>query len=131
MSATDPSVETSQTLTPRWNADGLIPAIAQDARSGAVLMLAWMNEAALAATLATGRATYWSRSRAKLWIKGEESGHTQRLIEMRIDCDQDCILLRVEQSGPACHTGARDCFYRVVTPEGRLIGQPPGASDQA
>jgi phosphoribosyl-AMP cyclohydrolase len=120
MSATDASVETSLTLNPRWNADGLIPAIAQDAHTGEVLMLAWMNAQALQATLKTGRATYWSRSRQKLWIKGEESGHIQRLVEIRIDCDQDCILMRVEQTGPACHTGAQNCFYRIITPDGAL-----------
>ncbi|MBU6407064.1 MAG: phosphoribosyl-AMP cyclohydrolase [Alphaproteobacteria bacterium] len=107
-------------LAPRWNADGLIAAIAQDAVTKTVLMLAWMNETALHATLKTGRATYWSRSRSRLWVKGEESGHAQRVIEVRIDCDQDAILLLVEQDGPACHTGAADCFYRMVRPDGSL-----------
>lgn len=108
------TLETSPHLTPRWNADGLIPAIAQDVVSGKVLMLAWMNAESLKRTLETGRATYWSRSRQALWIKGEESGHSQRVHEVRIDCDQDCLLLLVEQIGPACHTGAQNCFYRVV-----------------
>ncbi len=109
-----PDIETTDHLTPRFDANGLIAAIAQDHATGAVLMLAWMNEEALAATLATGQATYWSRSRARLWRKGEESGHVQRVIEARIDCDQDAILLRVEQTGPACHTGAPSCFYRRI-----------------
>jgi phosphoribosyl-AMP cyclohydrolase len=105
-------VETGARLTPRFNADGLVAAIAQDATSGAVLMLAWMNAEALAETLATGRATYWSRSRGRLWRKGEESGHMQRVREVRVDCDQDAVLLIVEQTGAACHTGAATCFYR-------------------
>lgn len=96
----------------KWNADGLVPAIAQDAQSGEVLMLAWMNREALAQTVATGQATYWSRSRAALWRKGETSGHTQRVLEVRLDCDADAVLLRIEQAGGiACHTGRRRCFY--------------------
>ncbi len=113
-------IERGAAFMPKFNADGLIPAIAQDARTGEVLMLAWMNAEALAKTLGTGAATYWSRSRQALWVKGETSGHVQRVIEMRVDCDQDTILLRVEQTGPACHTGARDCFYRAVEPDGSL-----------
>lgn len=113
-------VEHGTLFMPKFDSDGLIPAIAQDADTGAVLMLAWMNAEALARTLETGRATYWSRSRAALWVKGETSGHTQDVVEMRVDCDQDAILLRVTQAGPACHTGARDCFYRVVGPDGSL-----------
>lgn len=97
-----------------FDRSGLIPAIAQDFASGDVLMLAWMNEDAIAATLASGFATYWSRSREQLWRKGETSGHTQRLIELRLDCDGDAILLIVEQAGPACHTGHRVCFFRAV-----------------
>ena len=98
----------------RWNDDGLLPAIAQDHRSGEVLMLAWMNREALALSVAQGRAVYWSRSRAKLWFKGEESGHVQRLHEIRLDCDADVVLLQVEQvGGIACHTGRRRCFFRV------------------
>ncbi len=108
-------------LRPRFNADGLIAAIAQDAASGDVLMLAWMNAEALAATLATGRATYWSRSRGQLWVKGETSGHTQDVIEVRVDCDQDAVLLRVNQAGGACHTGRASCFYRVVDADGRTL----------
>lgn len=97
-----------------YDANGLIAAVAQDAQTGEVLMLAWMNAEALRLTMDTGQATYWSRSRGKLWRKGEESGHTQRVVEIRVDCDQDAVLLRVEQIGAACHTGARSCFYRRV-----------------
>lgn len=95
----------------RWNGDGLVPAIAQDARTGQVLMLAWMNAEALLATLRDGLGTYWSRSRQGLWRKGESSGHYQRLVELRLDCDGDTILLRVIQEGPACHTGEQTCFF--------------------
>jgi phosphoribosyl-AMP cyclohydrolase len=93
---------------------GLIPAIAQDHRTGEVLMLAWMNAASLARTLETGQVTYWSRSRAELWAKGATSGHVQRLVELRIDCDRDALLLRVDQTGPACHTNRQSCFYTAV-----------------
>ncbi len=113
-------IETTTALTPRYDANGLIAAIAQDHATGEVLMLAWMNAEALQLTLGTGQATYWSRSRNKIWLKGEESGHTQRVVEVRIDCDQDAVLLRVEQSGPACHTGARSCFYRTIGADGVL-----------
>ena len=94
--------------------DGLIPVIAQQHDSGQVLMLAWMNREALAETLATGRVCYWSRSRARPWRKGESSGQAQRLVELRIDCDGDALLLRVAQTGVACHTGRRSCFYRAL-----------------
>ncbi len=97
-----------------WNADGLLPAIAQQYDSGEVLMLAWMNETALRETLSTGRVCYWSRSRRKLWRKGESSGQVQKLVEMRFDCDGDTILCRVDQTGPACHTGRRSCFFSKV-----------------
>jgi phosphoribosyl-AMP cyclohydrolase len=98
-----------------WNEDGLVPAIAQDNASGEVLMLAWMNRESLGLTLEQGRAVYWSRSRQRLWIKGEESGHEQRVHEIRIDCDADVVLMQVEQvGGIACHTGRRRCFYRVL-----------------
>ena len=97
-----------------FNAEGLLPAIAQDVRSGAVLMLAWMNRAALENTLTTGDVTYWSRSRSELWKKGATSGHTQKLVEAHIDCDGDALLLKVEQTGPACHTGNAVCFYRKL-----------------
>jgi len=113
-------LEQGATLAPRWNADGLICAVAQDFATGAVLMVAWMNEEALRLTLETRRATYWSRSRGKLWIKGEESGHAQRVVEALIDCDQDCVLLLVEQTGAACHTGAPNCFYRRIKADGTL-----------
>ncbi len=98
----------------KWDAQGLVPAIAQDAASGEVLMVAWMNRDALRLTLEKQQAVYWSRSRGKLWFKGEESGHVQKLTEVRIDCDADVVLLQVEQiGGIACHTGRRRCFYRV------------------
>jgi phosphoribosyl-AMP cyclohydrolase len=93
---------------------GLIPAIAQDEASGEVLMMAWMNAEAVARTLESGRVTYWSRSRAAFWVKGESSGHVQELVEMRVDCDRDCLLVRVRQTGPACHTNRRSCFYTAV-----------------
>lgn len=98
----------------KWDADGLIPAIAQDAASGRVLMVAWMNREALQLTAEEGRAVYWSRSRSKLWRKGEESGHIQVLHELRLDCDNDVVLMQVEQRGGiACHTGRESCFYKV------------------
>ena len=98
-----------------WNSDGLVPAIAQDYQTGEVLMLAWMNREALQLSIEKGRAVYWSRSRQKLWFKGEESGHVQRLHEIRIDCDADVVLIQVEQiGGIACHTGRRRCFFRVL-----------------
>ncbi|EBA10858.1 phosphoribosyl-AMP cyclohydrolase [Roseobacter sp. CCS2] len=100
--------------TLRYNDAGLIPAIAQDADSGEVLMMAWMNAAAVAQTLETGRVTYWSRSRQAFWIKGETSGNTQELVHFRVDCDRDCLLVTVNQTGPACHTGRRSCFYTEV-----------------
>ncbi len=99
----------------KWNADGLIPAIAQDHASGRVLMVAWMNRTALQQTADKREAVYWSRSRQKLWHKGEESGHVQRVHEIRLDCDADVIVLQVEQQGGiACHTGRESCFYRVL-----------------
>jgi phosphoribosyl-AMP cyclohydrolase len=97
-----------------YDAAGLIPCIAQDVASGEVLMFAWMNAASVAATLETGRVTYWSRSRAAFWVKGETSGHRQKLVEMRVDCDRDCLLVLVEQAGPACHTNRRSCFYTAI-----------------
>ena len=100
-----------------WNADGLIAAIAQQHDSGEVLMLAWMNRAALEETLASGQVCYWSRSRQQLWRKGETSGHRQLLIEARLDCDGDAVLLLVEQQGPACHTGRPNCFYNAIRNE--------------
>ncbi|SHK78006.1 phosphoribosyl-AMP cyclohydrolase [Roseovarius marisflavi] len=100
--------------TLKYDANGLIPAIAQDATSGEVLMMAWMNGEAVARTLATGRVTYWSRSRQAFWIKGETSGHVQNLVDFRVDCDRDCLLVTVNQVGPACHTNRRSCFYKAV-----------------
>jgi len=102
-----------------FDAEGLVPAIAQQHDTGEVLMLAWMNREAVAETLATGRVCYWSRSRRQLWRKGETSGQVQRLIEMRLDCDSDALLLRVEQTGVACHTGRRSCFYRQLQADGQ------------
>lgn len=97
----------------RFDAQGLIPAISQDAQTGQILMVAWMNAASLSESVATGRAVFWSRSRNRLWRKGEESGHVQRLLELRLDCDGDVLLLKVEQLGAiACHTGRASCFYR-------------------
>jgi phosphoribosyl-AMP cyclohydrolase len=98
----------------KFDAAGLIPAIAQQHDTGEVLMLAWMSREAIEETLATGRVCYWSRSRQSLWRKGETSGHVQRLVEMRLDCDGDTLLLRVDQTGVACHTGRRNCFFRRV-----------------
>lgn len=103
----DPSILT-------FNDAGLIPAIAQDVDTKEVLMLAWMNAQSISQTLETGRVTYWSRSRQEFWIKGQTSGHTQALVELRFDCDRDCLLVMVRQTGPACHTGRRSCFYTGV-----------------
>ncbi len=100
------------TLT--FNQAGLIPAIAQQDGTGEVLMMAWMNADSIAKTLETGRVTYWSRSRQAFWVKGETSGHTQELVEMRVDCDRDCLLVLVRQEGPACHTNRRSCFYTGI-----------------
>lgn len=100
--------------TLRYDDRGLIPAIAQDHESGDVLMMAWMNAESVARTLESGDVTYWSRSRAEFWVKGLTSGHRQRLVEMRVDCDRDCLLVLVDQRGPACHTGRRSCFYTAV-----------------
>lgn len=99
----------------RWDDKGLAPAIAQDAKTGRILMVAWMNRESLAQTAEKGEAVYWSRSRKKLWHKGEESGHVQKVKEIRLDCDEDVIVLQVEQQGGiACHTGRESCFYRVL-----------------
>ena len=110
-----------------FNAAGLVPAIAQQHDTGEVLMMAWMNRDSIAETLETGRVCYWSRSRAALWRKGETSGHLQALVEMRLDCDGDTLLLLVDQTGPACHTNRRNCFYRAVR-DGDLvtIAEPEG-----
>ena len=100
--------------TLRYDDRGLIPCIAQDHATGDVLMFAWMNADAVARTLETGRVTYWSRSRQAFWVKGESSGHHQALVELRLDCDRDCLLALVSQEGPACHTNRRSCFYTAV-----------------
>jgi phosphoribosyl-AMP cyclohydrolase len=107
-------LEDGVALTPRFDADGLVTCVATDAASGEVLMVAHMNAQALAKTIATGEAWYFSRSRQALWKKGEQSGHTQRVVEMRVDCDQDAVWIKVEQNVAACHTGRRSCFYRAV-----------------
>jgi phosphoribosyl-AMP cyclohydrolase len=113
-SAQDETVE----LRPKFDADGLVAAIAQDADTGDVLMLAWMNAEALQQTIDTGRAVYWSRTRKELWRKGDTSGDEQHVEEIRIDCDQDAVLLKVRQTGAACHTGRRSCFYRIAMNHG-------------
>ncbi len=108
-------IEEGLAFTPKFDADGLITAVATDAKSGDVLMVAHMNDAALRKTIASGEAWYYSRSRKTLWRKGETSGHVQRVLELRVDCDQDALWLKVEQQGAgACHTGRRSCFYRAV-----------------
>ncbi|QYK40287.1 MAG: phosphoribosyl-AMP cyclohydrolase [Paracoccaceae bacterium] len=99
---------------------GLIPCIAQDHATGEVLMMAWMNAESLSRTIETGRVTYWSRSRSAFWVKGESSGHVQRLVELRIDCDRDCLLVLVDQTGPACHTNRRSCFYTALRDGGEV-----------
>ncbi len=102
-----------------WDKDGLVPAIAQDAKTGEVLMFAWMNREALEKTAAGGEAVYFSRSRSRLWHKGEESGHTQKVLELRVDCDKDVVLLKIEQTGGiACHTGRRSCFFNRLETSG-------------
>lgn len=108
------SIAETDIFAPKFNADGLIPAVATDAGDGRLLMLAYMNAEALARTIETGEAWYWSRSRGALWRKGETSGHTQKVVALRADCDQDAIELVVEQAGPACHTRRRSCFYREI-----------------
>ena len=109
----------------KWDEQGLVPAIAQDAQTGEVLMFAWMNREALEKTAQTGQAVYWSRSRRKLWHKGEESGHFQKVLEMRTDCDNDVILLKIEQvGGIACHTGRRGCFFNKYDAESWLDVEP-------
>ena len=112
-----------------WNKEGMISAVAQDASSGRVLMVAWMNRDALQATVEQGHAIYWSRSRKRLWHKGEESGHVQKVLEVRLDCDADAILLKVEQAGGiACHTGRESCFFRKLE-DGRWVSTDPVLKD--
>jgi phosphoribosyl-AMP cyclohydrolase len=118
----DPSAQDEAArLRPKFDETGLIAAIAQHAVTGEVLMLAWMNAEALAMTIETRTATFWSRSRQRLWVKGESSGHTLHVDEIRVDCDQDAVLLRVRPAGPACHTGRAACFYRRVGADGRSL----------
>ena len=113
----------------KWDANGLVPAIAQDSASGKVLMVAWMNRAALEQTVAGGEAVYWSRSRRKMWHKGEESGHVQKVREVRLDCDEDVILLSVEQvGGIACHTGRKSCFFQKYQ-DGNWVATDPVIKD--
>ncbi|MDD3528597.1 MAG: phosphoribosyl-AMP cyclohydrolase [Gallionellaceae bacterium] len=108
-----------------WNDEGLVPAIAQDAATGEILMVAWMNREALKRTAEIGEAVYWSRSRKKLWHKGEESGHTQKVLEIRTDCDEDVILLKIEQAGGiACHTGRRSCFFQKLDGDQWQVVEP-------
>lgn len=114
----------------RFNADGLVPAIAQQHDTGEVLMMAWMNREALAETLATGRVCYWSRSRRGLWRKGETSGQVQSLVSLAIDCDGDTLLLKVDQQGPACHTGRRHCFYNRVDGDHVTVDSDPLVSPE-
>jgi phosphoribosyl-AMP cyclohydrolase len=112
-----------------WSEDGLVPAIAQDAASGDILMVAWMNRGALKQTVELGEAVYWSRSRKKLWHKGEESGHTQKVKEVRLDCDEDVVLLKIEQvGGIACHTGRRSCFFQLLE-KGQWVTVDPVLKD--
>lgn len=119
--------EQGRVLDPRWSADGLITGVVTDSRTGELLMVAHLNAEALRLTQQTGQAHFWSRSRERLWKKGETSGHVLRVVELRIDCDQDALWMRVEPQGPACHTGARSCFYRRLTAGGELemIGELP------
>lgn len=115
--------------TINWSADGLVPAIAQDENSGKILMVAWMNREALKLTVETGEAVYWSRSRKKLWHKGEESGHTQKISAIHLDCDEDVLLLSVQQEGDiACHTGRQSCFFRQLK-DGQWIAIEPVIKD--
>lgn len=107
-----------------YDSKGLIPCIVQQCSTGEVLMMAWMNAAAVAETLASGRMTYWSRSRRSFWKKGESSGHVQHLVELRVDCDRDCLLALVDQTGPACHTNRRTCFYTAIGTEERELVAP-------
>ena len=117
---TNDDLEQGQALSPRWDAAGLITAVVTDHVTGEVLMVAHVNAEALERTMADGVAWFWSRSRGRLWMKGESSGNVLRVVEMRIDCDQDALWIRAEPAGPACHTGARSCFYRRIA-GGRLV----------
>lgn len=113
-------------LRPKFDQNGLIAAIAQHVETGEVLMLAWMNAEALQATIETGKATFWARSRQRLWVKGESSGHVLEVEELLTDCDQDAVLMKVRPAGPACHTGRQSCFYRRLEADGRSLSISPG-----
>jgi phosphoribosyl-AMP cyclohydrolase len=113
-------LETGTSLRLKFNEQGLVPAIVQDIDTGQVLMVGWMNAEAFEQTLASGQATFYSRSRKKVWVKGETSGHVQEVVEVRVDCDQDVVLLRCRSRGPCCHAGYQTCFYRRVEPGGKL-----------
>ena len=113
-------IEQGRALRPKWDGNGLVTGVVTDAHSGELLMVAHLNEEALHLTLSSGEAHFWSRSRARLWKKGETSGNVLRVVDMRIDCDQDALWLSVEPAGPACHTGERSCFFRRVLPDGSL-----------
>lgn len=116
MSSAGSEIEEGLRLAPRFDKSEVLPCVTQDAGTGEILMVAYMNREAFDLTVSTGKATYYSRSRGKLWVKGQESGHYQTVREIRVDCDQDCILLRVDQQGAACHVGYRSCFYRRLKP---------------
>lgn len=116
----DTSRETTDKLDIKYDDKGLVPAIVQDVDTGEVLMMAWMNEAALTQTLRLKKATFYSRSRNKMWIKGESSGHVQEVVEVRVDCDQDLLLLKCKSHGPCCHVGYNSCFYRRTDADGKL-----------
>lgn len=122
--------ETATTLDIKFDDKGLVPAIVQDHETGRILMMGWMNQAALTQTLDTKLATFYSRSRGKMWVKGESSGHTQEVLEARTDCDQDVVVLKCKSNGPCCHVGYRSCFYRKIIP-GSSSGPTPGNPEPA
>lgn len=117
----DPARELGLEPMVKFNEDGLVPAILQDIDSGEILMMAWMNDGALAQTIKTGKASFYSRSRKKFWIKGESSGHTQEVVEILTDCDQDTLIVKVKSNGPACHVGYKSCFYRAFEKDGTQL----------
>lgn len=119
--STDKIIEESTEFIPKFGENGLIPAIAQDAKTGQILMVAYINQAAIEMTIKTGYATYFSRSRRKLWKKGEESGHFQKVEQILVDCDQDCLILKVTVEAGQCHTGYQSCFYRALDKSGKKL----------
>jgi len=129
MTTNAPTLPASLAQEVAFDDKGLIAAIAQQHDSGEILMMAWMNRESLAETIATGQVCYWSRSRKSLWRKGESSGQPQRLVALALDCDGDCLLLKVDQTGVACHTGRRSCFYQVLSDDGRLEDRLPVLKD--